>query len=64
MSEHHVNWLPRRTLLSGRGWTAWLVCLLGVCLLAPLLNLWVPADSPLHMSDYAVALIGKIMCYA
>jgi urea transport system permease protein len=64
MSEHHVDWLPQRTLLSGRAWTAWLVCLLGVCLLAPLLNLWVPADSPLHMSDYAVALIGKIMCYA
>ena len=64
MSEHHVNWLPRRTLLSGRGWTAWLVCLLGVCLLAPVLNLWVPAGSPLHMSDYAVALMGKIMCYA
>ena len=64
MSEHHVDWLPQRTLLSGRAWTAWLVCLLGVCLLAPLLNLWVPADSPLHMSDYAVALMGKIMCYA
>ena len=64
MSEHHVDWLPQRTLLSGRAWTVWLVCLLGVCLLAPLLNLWVPADSPLHMSDYAVALIGKIMCYA
>ena len=64
MSEHHVNWLPRRTLLSGRGWTAWLVCLLCVCLLAPVLNLWVPAGSPLHMSDYAVALMGKIMCYA
>ena len=64
MSEHHVNWLPRRTLLSGRAWTAWLVCLLFVCLLAPVLNLWVPAGSPLHMSDYAVALMGKIMCYA
>jgi len=64
MSEHHVNWLPRRTLLSGRAWTAWLVCLLCVCLLAPVLNLWVPAGSPLHMSDYAVALMGKIMCYA
>jgi len=35
-----------------------------VCLLAPVLNLWVPAGSPLHMSDYAVALMGKIMCYA
>jgi urea transport system permease protein len=30
----------------------------------PVLNLWVPAGSVFHMSDYAVALIGKIMCYA
>ena len=27
-------------------------------------NLFAPADSPLHLSDYAVALVGKIMCYA
>jgi urea transport system permease protein len=30
----------------------------------PVLNLWVPAGSPFHISDYAVALVGKIMCYA
>ena len=35
-----------------------------VCAVAPALNLWVPAGSPLHLSDYAVALLGKIMCYA
>ena len=34
------------------------------CAIAPALNLWVPAGSLLHMSDYAVALVGKIMCYA
>src|SRR5213076_2210157 len=38
--------------------------LMVVCVLTPLLNLVVPADSALHLSDYAVALIGKIMCYA
>ena len=38
--------------------------LIVVCALAPLLNLVLPAGSPLHMSDYAVALVGKIMCYA
>jgi urea transport system permease protein len=32
--------------------------------LAPLLNLWVPAASAWHLSDFAVALVGKIMCYA
>jgi urea transport system permease protein len=40
------------------------VALIAVCALAPVLNLWVPEGSPLHLSDYAVALLGKIMCYA
>ena len=51
-------------LLSRKAWTAFLVCLLAVGVLAPVLNLLVPAGSALHLSDYAVALIGKIMCYA
>jgi len=51
-------------LLSGKGWTAFFVALIAVCALAPVLNLWVPPGSALHMSDYAVALVGKIMCYA
>ncbi|WP_454907353.1 urea ABC transporter permease subunit UrtC [Variovorax gossypii] len=51
-------------LLSGKGWTAFFVALVVVCAVAPVLNMWVPVDSPLHMSDYAVALVGKIMCYA
>lgn len=55
---------PRAPLLGRTGWTAFLVALVAVCALAPLLNLVVPAGSPLHMSDYAVALVGKIMCYA
>src|SRR4051812_11532358 len=38
--------------------------LIAVCILAPLLNLVVPQGHPLHLSDYAVALVGKIMCYA
>jgi urea transport system permease protein len=41
-------------------WLALLV--LGV--LAPILNLVVPPESLFHMSDFAVSLIGKIMCYA
>ena len=51
-------------LLSRAGWTAYAVALVVVCALAPLLNLWVPEGSPLHLSDYAVTLLGKIMCYA
>ena len=51
-------------LLSRSGWTAWLACLVLLCGLVPLLNLWVPAGSIWHLSDFAVALVGKIMCYA
>ncbi len=51
-------------LLSRAGWSAFLIALLVVCALAPLLNLVVPAGHPLHLSDYLVGLLGKIMCYA
>ncbi|MCA6216889.1 urea ABC transporter permease subunit UrtC [Ideonella sp. B7] len=56
---------PRRSLLLGvTGWTTVAVVTAVVAVLVPVLNLLVPAGSPLHLSDYAVALIGKIMCYA
>jgi urea transport system permease protein len=45
-------------------WAAVLAALIAVTVVAPMLNLLVPAGHPLHLSDYAVALIGKIMCYA
>lgn len=51
-------------LFTRPGWSAFIVALLAVCALAPVLNLVVPADSPLHLSDYMVGLLGKIMCYA
>jgi urea transport system permease protein len=38
--------------------------LLAIALLVPALNLLVPADSVLHMSGYAVTLLGKYMTYA
>jgi len=56
---------PSRPSPRGGRATWWvMVALLAICVLAPLLNLAVPAGHPLHLSDYAVALIGKIMCYA
>ncbi len=55
---------PRTTLLSPTGWTAVAIALLVVTLLVPVLNLAIPDDSVFHLSDYAVALTGKIMCYA
>lgn len=58
-----LNLLARRPLFNGRAWAALGA---GVLLLAlvPLLNLAFPAGHPLHVSAYAVALLGKFMCYA
>jgi len=57
--------LPQRAAVMSRwGWTAFVIALLAVCAIAPMLNLAVPRGSAFHMSDYAVALVGKIMCYA
>jgi urea transport system permease protein len=55
---------PPRPLFTRTGWTFFLVALVCICAVAPVANLVVPAGSLFHMSDYAVALIGKIMCYA
>ena len=51
-------------LLSPLGRTVFIGILLAVGVLVPVLNLWVPVGHALHMSDFAVSLIGKIMCYA
>ena len=57
--------LPRAEPLLGRmGWATFLGMLIVVCAVAPLLNLVVPASSMFHMSDFAVLLVGKIMCFA
>lgn len=53
-----------RPLLTRTGWSVFIIALLVVCALAPALNLLVPKDNLFHLSDYAVALAGKIMCYA
>jgi urea transport system permease protein len=56
---------PRRGLLLGiKGWTGVVAALITVAVLVPVLNLMVPAGSALHLGDYYVALVGKIMCYA
>ena len=57
--------LPKAApLMSRTGWAAFLVALIIVCALAPVLNLMVPEGSAFHLSDFAISLIGKIMCYA
>ena len=54
----------RKPLLTKAGWSAFMVALIVVCAVAPVLNLWVPEGNVFHLSDYAVRLLGKIMCYA
>ena len=61
---NRVDLPAKGPLLSGPGWAAFWVALVAVGALAPVLNMVVPAASALHLSDYAVALVGKIMCYA
>ena len=51
-------------VLSRRGWTVWLAVLTVLCGVVPVLNLLVPAGSVFHLSDFAVGLVAKIMCYA
>jgi len=51
-------------LYGVRGWTILGAFAFLAFVVFPLLNLAVPAESPLHMSAYWVTLLGKIMCYA
>ena len=55
---------PGGRLLGVRGWLGVLAALVVVALLVPAANLLAPAGSAFHLSDYAVQLIAKIMCYA
>ncbi len=55
---------PARGLFTGKSWLPLVAVTLVVAVLVPVLNLLVPAGSALHMSDFAVSLVGKIMCYA
>lgn len=51
-------------MLSLKSWFGVIGALIAIVVVAPILNLVVPEGSMLHMSDFAVGLIGKIMCYA
>src|SRR4051794_37425425 len=51
-------------LLGIRGWSGVTLALVIVAIVVPAANLLVPSGSVFHLSDYAVLLVGKIMCYA
>ena len=55
---------PVPSLLSLRGKIVVAAVLAILVVVIPVLNIMVPETSAFHMSDYAVSLLGKIMCYA
>ena len=57
-----TRYLP--AVIADRASVAFLASLAAVALIAPVLNLAVPDSSALHLSSYAVGLIGKYLCYA
>ncbi|WER47718.1 urea ABC transporter permease subunit UrtC [Cupriavidus sp. WKF15] len=54
----------RQPLFSRRAWTMLAVLTLVVAIGVPACALLVPAGHPLHLSAYALTLVGKIMCFA
>jgi len=54
----------RQPLFSRRGWAVLVVLTLAVAVGVPICALLLPPGHPLHLSAYALTLIGKIMCYA
>ena len=54
----------RGLLLGTKGWTGVVAALALICVVFPVLNLLVPEGSAWHVSDYAVQLSGKMLCYA
>lgn len=53
-------------VMRALGWQAgWFLIILAVIAIAvPIMHLALPADHPLHLSGYAVALMGKYLCFA
>ena len=50
--------------LDAKAWTALGAFLAIALVVVPVLHLAVPEDSALHVSTYAITLVGKILCYA
>jgi urea transport system permease protein len=50
--------------MGRKAWVGLFSAVAIICVLVPVLNLLVPVHSIFHLSDYSVALTGKILCYA
>ena len=51
-----------RALGRQAGWFLMLLAVIAVAV--PVMHLALPVDNPLHLSGYAVALMGKYLCFA
>jgi urea transport system permease protein len=57
--------LPARPPLLSRGaWVALIALIIAIGIGVPLCALVLPQSSAFHLSDYAMTLVGKLMCYA
>ena len=54
----------RQPLFTRRGWAVLAILTLIAAVGVPVCALLVPDGHPLHLSAYALTLVGKIMCYA
>ncbi|KWR89844.1 urea ABC transporter permease subunit UrtC [Cupriavidus sp. IDO] len=54
----------RQPLFSRRGWLLLVVLALVIAIGVPVCALLLPPGHPLHLSAYALTLVGKIMCFA
>lgn len=54
----------RQPLFSPRAWLILAVLVLAAVVIVPVCALVLPPEHPLHLSAYALTLIGKIMCFA
>jgi urea transport system permease protein len=61
---HAGSEVARNRMLGLRGWAGVIVAFAVVAVVVPAANLLTPEGSALHLSDYAVQLVAKIMCYA
>lgn len=49
---------------DGKVWVAAGIAAILALVVVPALHLAVPAGHPLHLSDYFITLVGKVLCYA
>jgi urea transport system permease protein len=54
----------RQPILSRPAWQILILIVIAIGVLVPLCSLVLPEENPLHLSSYAMTLVGKIMCYA